>query len=301
MERAKKGAASADVCVRRSICMGQIIDIYRDLLDEPDIAHSICKYIANSNCGLDYDFGSTVIPKGTKLYRIRTYNPDTDYSNPEEWKPAPTKPQNRCNSKGETALYLGSTETICVLETHIAPHSKYALGEYIVNEDITVGGFIYITPKESKWKIIVGTAYNAFLIAPKRNDNNNALFEVIDSHFADDDYGNIRLKTIMGKDNLELPFRFGKLFPSENYYDFTNMLTSILKKQNPEGIRYSSCFIPMETVGIECSEHNIVLYEAGLGKVQFNRFEIKENELPATPEGIAKLLLNLSDKDADKH
>lgn len=32
------------------------------------------------------------------------------------------------------------------------------------------------------------------------------------------------------------------------------MLCSILKKYTPSGIRYSSCFIPVETVGIEYSK-----------------------------------------------
>ncbi len=271
--------------------MEQIIDIYRDLLDEPNIIYSIYKYIVNSNCGLCYDFGNTIIPKGTKLYRIRSYNSNTDYSNLKEWKPAPTKPQNRCNAEGETALYLGSTEMICILETHIKQNSKYVLGEYVVDEDIKVGGFIYTNPNESKWKHIVGTIYNAFFIAPKRNDNNKALFEVIDRYFIDADY-NINLEDDVFKNDIKLSFRFGKIFPSENYYNFTNMLSAILKKQNPNGIRYSSCFMPIETVGIKFSEYNIVLYEAGLKKIHFNQFEIKENTLNVKSEDIVNLILN---------
>lgn len=271
--------------------MENIIDIYKDLLDQPDILHSICQYIANSNNGLIYNFGSTVLKQGTKLYRIRTYRENTDYTNLNEWLPSPKKSQNRCNAEGETAIYLGSHEEVCLLETHTKQNSKYVLGEYTVTQDIQLGGFNYVKPDESKWKMIVAMAYNAFLIAPVRNEKNKELFEFLDEFYADDDYDSITLKSVVSKYNMNLPFRLGHLYSSEKYFNFTNMLCSILKKNTPSGIRYSSCFIPAETVGIECSHYNVVLYDDAISYLKFEKPYEKTNISNATPVGIAKSLL----------
>lgn len=150
--------------------MPEIIDIYKDILDMPDILGAVCKYIAQSKYGFQYDFGYTVISKGTILYRIRKYNKNIDFTDKKEWRPAPHKPQNRCNYAGETALYLGSTETVCLLETDIKQGETFVIGKYKVIEDIPVGGFIYVRPDESNLKGIAGMLLNAFLIAPSRNE-----------------------------------------------------------------------------------------------------------------------------------
>ena len=143
--------------------MAKLIDIYKDLFNEPDIAHVICKYIAYFNAGITYNFGNTILSKGTKLYRIRKYKDNIDFSNSKEWEPYPKKQQNRCNNNGETALYLGSNETICLLETHIKQNEKYVLGEYEVISDIKIGGFLYSNKNDSEWKILAGNLFTAFL------------------------------------------------------------------------------------------------------------------------------------------
>lgn len=255
-----------------------IIDIYKDLFDMPDVLSVLCKYIAQSEFGFTYDFGSTIIPKGTKLYRIRQYSKDTDFLNPSEWLPSPNKPQNRCNRAGESALYLGSTELICLLEMHIERGKQYALAEYEVTKDIEVGGFLYVNPNESKWKILAAMLFNAFLIAPSRNEINKELFEILDNYFDDTDYSKIGLLTLTTPDDeMRLPWRLGRINQRDKYYFITNKMCEILKQKTPNGIRYSSCFIPMETVGIECSEYNICLYESGMKDVKFTNATIKTN------------------------
>lgn len=282
--------------MERKNAVKEIIDIYKDLLDAPDILSMLCKYIANSECGLQYDFGNTILKKGTKLYRIRKYSEKIDFTNPAEWNPAPTKHQNRCNRKGETALYLGSDENICLLETHITKGEKYALGEYEILNDIKIGGYTYVKQNESEWKKLIGILFNDFLIAPIRNENNKALFDIIDAHFSDTDFSNIKLSTLtIPKEEFKLSWRIGHINKKNKYYEITNKMCSILKEQNPNGIRYSSCYFPMETIEIECSAYNICLYESALKDIKYISHSIKTNDGKLTSEAITETILNQSD------
>lgn len=277
--------------------MNEIIDIYKDLFNASDILGVLANYIANSKCGLQYDFGSTVLKKGTGLYRIRKYSDETDFSNPNEWKPAPTKPQNRCNCKGETALYLGSNEKICLFETHIGKGEKYVLGEYKVLNDIKIGGYTYVNPDSSKWKQQTAILFNNFLIAPTRNKNNKALFDIIDAHFSDTDFSDIKLSTLKNsKEEIKLSFRIGHINQKDEYYKITNNMCSVLKKQNPNGIRYSSCYFPIETVEIISNTYNICLYEDALENIKFANYNIKINNSKLTAESVVNLILNNSQR-----
>lgn len=273
--------------------MTEIIDIYKDLFDAPDILSVLCKYIANSECGLQYDFGNTILKKGTKLYRIRRYSDKTNFANLTEWNPPPAKPQNRCNRAGEAALYLGSDENICLLETHIAKGEKYVLGEYEVLDNIKIGGYTYVKPNESEWKRLIGILFNDFLIAPSRNEYNKALFVIMDKHFSDTDFSEIKLSTLTSaREEFKLSWRIGHINKKDKYYEITNKMCSILKGQNPNGLRYSSCFVPIETVGIECSAYNICLYESALNSIKYVSHSVKINNNELTSEAIAEIILN---------
>lgn len=272
--------------------MKEIIDIYKELFDCSDILNVLSKYIAYSEYGFLYDFGSTILKKGTKLYRIRRYS-TADFSNQDEWKPAPLRPQNRCNYAGQTALYLGSDENVCILETHINKGEKYVLGEYEVLNDINIGGYTYAEPDESKWKIFAGMLFNNFLIAPSRNEHNKELFNILDSYFSDVDYSDIKLSALTSpEEGKKLSWRIGHINKSDKYYEITNKMCTILRKQYPKGIRYSSCFFPIETVGIECSMYNICLYESALDDIKYISHNIKTNNREITSAEIAKVILN---------
>ena len=282
--------------MERKNAVKEIMYIYKDLFDAPDILSVLCKYISNSECGVQYDFGNTILKKGTKLYRIRKYSEKTDFTNPAEWNPPPTKPQNRCNCKGETALYLGSDEDICLLETHIAKGEKYVLGKYEVLNDIKIGGYIYVDSDSLIWKNLIAILFNNFLIAPARNENNKSLFDIIDTYFSDANFSNIKLSTLTTpQEEFKLSLRIGHIYKKDNYYDITNKMCSILKKQNPNGIRYSSCYFPMETIKIECSAYNICLYESALKDIKYISHSIKTNDGKPTSEAITEIILNQSD------
>lgn len=271
--------------------MQKTIDKYEELLNSPNIFCLLYKYIINSTLGVEYDFGYTIISKGTILYRIRKYDNNTDFSLIKEWNPPPMKKQNRCNQDGECALYLGSSEYICLLETNIGLNEKYVIGKYKVIKDIKVGSFIYIKPNDNPAKIKTGMILNMFLISLSRNNPNKDLFE-----FIDDTYKNKKIENedVFKSNNFCIPYRISSLNQSYDYYKITNQLCLILKKRTPKGIRYSSCYIPLETIGIECSEYNLVLYEEGIKDVEFIDFEIKENKSNLTQKDVVKTLIEVS-------
>lgn len=250
---------------------------YNLLFEASNFFEVVVNYITLYKFGLKYDFGKSIIPKGTKLYRIRYYETDTDFSNPSQWKAPPHRPQNRANIKGQEALYLGSTETICLLETHIKKSDRYVLGIYEVAEDIEAGGYLSYDSKNMlhNW---AGMILNAFLKAPSRSQRNKELFSYLDSK-----YGVLSLDDLtdineLNRDGgLQLSMKFGVLNRLEKYYNLTNQLCAILSKDTPDGIRYSSCYLPVETVGIECSDFNIVLYSEGISKIKLVEHKIKTN------------------------
>lgn len=266
---------------KKSLNSGCIDDIekekYNLLWESSNFFELIVNYIALDICGVKYDFGKTIITKGTKLYRIRSYEADTDVSNPSQWKTPPHKPQNRANIKGQEALYLGSTEIICLLETHIKKGDTYALGIYEVSEDIVVGGYLSYSSKNILHNL-AGTILNAFLIAPSRSQRNEELFSYLDYYYGRltlDDLTNIN--ELKENGGLHLPMKFGVLNQFEEYYNITNQLCNIISKGTPDGIKYSSCYLPLETVGIECSDFNVVLYSEGISKIKYIDYKIKTN------------------------
>lgn len=250
---------------------------YSLLWEASNFFEVIVNYIALYKFGVKYDFGKNIIPKGTKLYRIRYYNADTDFSNPDQWKAPPHKPQNRANNEGQEALYLGSTERICLLETHIKKGDSYVLGIYEVVKDVEVGGYLSCDSNNVLYNW-AGIILNAFLIAPARSQRNKELFSYLDSQ-----YGALTLDDLTNTNELnensglQLPMKFGVLNRREQYYNLTNQLCNILSRDTPDGIRYSSCYLPLETVGIECTDFNIVLYSDGISKVKFIDHKIKTN------------------------
>ncbi len=187
----------------------------------------IINYMTLSSFGITFDFGKKLITKGTKLFRVRRYEEGIDYDDPHQWKHPPSMPENRANNKGEAALYLGTTENVCVLETNIKLGEKYVVGEYIVEDDVVVGGFLECEDyKKPSW-YIAGVVLNAFLISPSRNDKNNDLF-----CFLDDVYDGLTIDDIQIKDAylIDLPLKFGVSNKKKEVYQVTNRLLKPMKK-----------------------------------------------------------------------
>lgn len=256
-----------------------------------NILEWVSDYTFLSKLGVPFDYGVDIIRKGERFYRIRTYDEKVDYSDAKQWEPPPSRPKNRANEQGQCALYLGSTEMVCLLETHIERGAPYMLATYECVDDITLAGFLQMD-KNNQLHNLIGMVLNSFLIAPARNDKNAELFSFLDEY-----YGKLTVDELHIYDDIKLPFKFGVLNQKGNYYKLTNLFCETFEKKSSEGIRYSSCYLPMETIGIECSDYNIVLYEKGISRMKFVGCEKKKNTQSFTSVDIVKALLG---KDAKK-
>ena len=233
-------------------------------------------YVALNDYGIPVNFGHSVIKKGTKLYRVRKYDDKTDFSNPSQWGPPPNGRENRANKQGEKALYCNFSPMACVIETHIKHNEKYVLGTYICTEDIPVGSFIDVSSRNIK-KFFAAIALNAMLIAPSRSDDNSLVLERLDKEFGVIMPNDIDFKRIQ-EDEFVLPFLFAVMNQKDQYYKITNNICNVLKKQYPMGIRYSSCYFPVETAGIESNCCNVVFYKSGIEKLKFLEYQVLTND-----------------------
>lgn len=273
------------------------LEKYKLLWTVDNLFELVANYVFLDSLGITFDFGSSIIKKGTKLYRIRNFEEGTDFSNLKEWAPSPNKSQGRINAQGEEALYLGSSEMLCVLETHHRYPEQYVLGEFECIEDITVGGFIsYDT--ENNLHNLASTVLNAFLIAPSRCERNKELFNYLEQKIGAvtiDDLISLKTNVVDAKEEIRLPYKFALLNQRSELHNLTNKVCKVIKKQYPEGIRYSSCFFPVETHGIISSEYNIVLFPEGIKKLKYMKHTIKtidfKNPEQFTDVNIAKLYL----------
>lgn len=70
------------------------------------------------------------------------------------------------------------------------------------------------------------------------------------------------------------------------------MVCDILKKQYPDGVKYSSCYLPLETIDIESNCFNLALYKSGIQKFKFLKHEIKTNSMPGfTSAEVTRIIL----------
>jgi len=261
---------------------------YENLFFGSNLLDVVINYIFLSHIGIEFNFGHQIIKKGTKLYRIRSFDEKTDFSKSKEWSFPPFKPENRANKEGEAALYLGTTENVCLLEAHIKEGQKYVLGEYIVEEDLVLGGFLDCEDyKKPSW-YLAGVILNAYLIAPSRSDKNKELFEMLDEVYKDLTVNELQITEAK---KMSLPLKFGVINKRNEFYKTTNRIIEVIKSSYPDGISYSSCYIPVATIGIICNNHNIVLYKSGMNKIRFERAEIKTSKSKMTDIEVLKILV----------
>lgn len=255
------------------------------------LIHIVFNYIILNKFNIHFDFGKSIIPIKTKLYRIRKFENNIDFADPQQWTAPPVsfRRQNRANRDGEEALYLGSMEESCLLETHIGIGDKYAVGMYEVIDNITLGGF-FEPNIENELHFMAGIVLNAFLIAPARAEKNKDIMEYLDTTYSD-----ISLNDFKDwQNNFDLPFRFAVLSKGNDYYKLTNEICDILKSQYPEGIRYSSCYLPFETFGIRSNAYNVVLYKSGISKIKFVCSEVKTNHQNHIDIDMVKMVCNFA-------
>lgn len=140
---------------------------------------------------------------------------------------------------------------------------------------------------------LIGAILNAFLTAPARNNKNIDLFNYLDDKYGQIDLDNFSMDDIS---TMELQFKYGVLNKNIKYYKMTNMICNTIKKNYPDGIRYSSCYMPFDTIGVECSIYNVVLYSTGIKKIKFRKHEVKSNDFNYNETDVVRTLLE-SDKN----
>lgn len=263
------------------------------ILYDANYVSVISNYVALSKGGIELKYGSNKISKGTQLYRIRYFDNNIDFSDISQWNPNPKRTENRANIQGEEALYLSNDEFLCRLETHLKPNQKYVVGTYECTEDIELGSFIAPLSDNEMYRLI-GMVLNAFLISPSRSDKNQDLF-----YYLDNKYGQLDLDdfSIYDISTMDLQFKYGVLNKNDMYYKMTNMICNTIKKNYPDGIRYSSCYMPFDTIGVECSIYNVVLYSTGIKKIKFKKQEIKINDFNYNEIDVVKTLLERDKND----
>lgn len=251
--------------------------------------------------GVNFDFGKSKIEKGTTFYRIRRFEDGVDFSDERQWKPSPYKRINRANSEGETALYLGSSEFVCVLEMHLRENDQYVLGKYECVESFDVGGYFSIN-KKNDLHSFASILLNACLIAPARESKNDELFSYLETKFDKlclGNLGNVKKNLLDAHEEFILPFKIGYAI-QKNTYGLTNALCNVLKKSFPKAIRYSSCYAPVEGHGFESNAFNLAVFEKGLKHFRWIGYEKKtnvtNNGYPLTDVNVAKMFIESGEK-----
>ena len=169
---------------------------------------------------------------------------------------------------------------------------KYALGEYEVTDDILLGGFLDCEYKKSNNSFFTGVILNAFLIAPSRNEKNNKLFKYLDEYYKGMQPDDLRIENAR---EIDLPFKFATVNKKEEYYKLTNRLLKSIKNKYPDGTIYSSCYLPVSTIWIKCSDMNVALSKKGMQKIRFLKAEIKNNNRTFDGADIVKMLIKTKD------
>lgn len=289
-----------------AICNKNVDEInkykYEALWDANDLLSVVFNYLfICQKLGVDFDFGKSKIEKGMAFYRIRRFEDGVDFSNENEWRPSPYKKMNRANSEGETALYLGSNEFVCVLETHLQENERYVLGKYECVESFDAGGFFSVD-KKNNLHMFASMLLNACLIAPARESKNDMLFSYLESKLSGlrlDNLGNVEKNLLDGHEEFILPFKLGYVI-QKNTYELTNALCNVLKKSFPKAIRYSSCYAPIEGGGFESNAFNLAVFENGLPHFRWVGFEQKtnaaKNGYPLTDVNVAKMFIESGEK-----
>ena len=125
------------------------------------------------------------------------------------------------------------------------------------------------------------------------------VIKYLDQKFGNINADDISKEDILSEKNFYLPFKIASIVKKNNtYYGLTNDICDILKRYYPDGVRYSSCYAPTETIGIVSNCYNVVLYKSGIKKIRFveafeciNNFKNENAEFNSV--NIAKLILEM--------
>lgn len=179
------------------------------------------------------------LKKDTYLYRIRRTNGISDPNNPKEWEPTPKDKahQGRFNREGESVLYVGSDPEFLEREVRLNENEEYYLAKYVCKKTFSVGSFLGADNQVNT--LIHKVAMSVF----NSNDLTKRENQLIDKY-----YELVKNESLfeLSTDMLASLFIY-KMLPG--LYSVTNRLGQLILRNNKNGIRYSSAFVPLELSG----------------------------------------------------
>ena len=227
-----------------------------------------------------------ILKKGTKLYRIRRGINSNNINDEDEWKPNPKKTKNRFNDEGEEALYLASSDVLCLLELHIKKDEDYAIAQYEVLEDINLGTF---DKTKTRADINVLSFLNVVMMIINSSEENITTLKLLDKTLGKMTFEEIFNNPIL---NYFAPFKLGLILKGNDPHFYTRMLSKNFKTCDLDGIRYSSSFLPLGSPLFFVSEYNYVLYSKGIKKIKFLSSERKTSKSDYSIDVMVKLMMD---------
>lgn len=177
-----------------------------------------------------------IIPEGTILYRARK-DVGIPLLNELDWwmPPESITEQGRFNCKCNPVLYLGTFDFILPREIGLDVDDTYYLAKYRVKNSFSIGSLL-------KNDDIVNYILHKVAMAIEddsklRLEEKNAL--------------TIRSEIIKPMDfanDFSIPYYLHS-YLRKNLYDITNKVAELVLIKNPYGIRYCSCYTPIEMSG----------------------------------------------------
>lgn len=177
-----------------------------------------------------------VIPEGTILYRARK-DKGTPLLQESDWWMTPEKyvTKGRFNRVRKAIFYVGTMDYVLPREIGLMSGDAYYLAKYRVDNDFSVGSLLKI------------------------NDIVNYILHKVAIAIEDDSKLTTEEKSVLvvKYDKLK-PWDLVNDFNSSFYlhhqigkdlYDITNKIADLVIKKNENGIRYGSCYVPIEMSG----------------------------------------------------
>ena len=210
------------------------------------------------------------IPRDTILYRARK-DEGTPLNLKSDWLMAPKDlvKKGRFNYDKKPVLYLSTMDFVLPREIGLKPNEGYYLAKYRCTNDISVGSFLKTSsPVTNLLHIIAMSIESDDKLTPSEIEELSLL--------------NKQSNQVESLSGSQLSQLYIHKFLNKSLYDITNKLCDLVLNNNPNGIRYCSCYVPIELSGSNQIvtldgelEGNYALTEKGIENIEYLESEYK--------------------------
>ena len=177
-----------------------------------------------------------IVPKGTILYRARKDKGVALVNENDWWMPPKNNvSKGRFNSERKPILYLSTMEFVLPREIGLNINDAYYLSSYRVKNSFSVGSLL-------KTDDIVNNILHKVAIAIEDDSKLTSEERQLISSTIN------KIKPCDIVNDLMSPFYLYH-YLRNNLYDITNKIVGLVLGKNPCGIRYCSCYNPIEMSG----------------------------------------------------